>query len=128
MRRQVSAPYGLGAVFLLFLSACGDNRPAVERVQAFCADIRSGEAIQIVLARFGQFGLQPGGVPQNPRDRLRGEVANEMLTHVTGALVESVGSPDGARPVCAIYYSDHLKGGTDKVILAEFKREWRGRY
>ena len=33
-----------------------------------------------------------------------------------------------ARPVCAIYYSSHELGGDDKVLLAEFKRDWTMRY
>jgi len=119
---------GLLCGALLAAGACGDSRPAVERVEAFCAGITKGEQIQAVLARYEQFDLQPGGAAPAPAERVAGMPGAQAPTTIASVLAEPVGSPDGARPVCAVYYSSRLLGGDDAVILAEFKRDWVGRY
>ena len=119
---------GLLCAVLLAAGACGDSRPAAERVEAFCAGITKGEQIKAVLARYDQFGLQPGGVAPAPAQRVAGMPNAQTPATITSVLAEPVGSRDGSRPVCAVYYSSRLLGGGDAVILAEFKRDWVGRY
>lgn len=119
---------GLLCAVLLAAGACGDSRPAVERVEAFCAGITKGEQIKAVLARYDQFGLQPGGVAPAPAEHLAGMPGGQAPTTIASVLAEPVGSPDGPRPVCAVYYSSRLLGGDDAVIFADLKRDWVGRY
>jgi hypothetical protein len=119
---------GLLCGALLAAGACGDSRPAVERVEAFCAGIAKGEQIKVVLARYDQFGLQPGGTAPAPAQRIAGMPDAQAPATITSVLAEPVGSPDGPRPVCAVYYSSRLLGGDNAVILAEFKRDWASRY
>jgi hypothetical protein len=121
-------PRAMLCATFLAASACGDSRPSAERVEAFCAQIRGGERIETALARFEEYDLQPSGVAQSPAERLAGTLDAEALTTISSVLAEPLGSPAGARPVCAIYYSNQMKGGDDRVILAEFKREWAARY
>jgi hypothetical protein len=118
----------VGTMCLLLLNACGDDRPPGQRVEAFCSSIRKGEPIDAVLARHDEFDLQPGGRPPDAASRLSAMVAADKMTTLSGVLAEPSGSPEGARPVCSIYYSDRLKGGDHRVILAEFKPEWVGRF
>jgi len=125
--KALSLPATLVALCVL-LSGCEDGRPAAERVEVFCSGIQQGENINAVSARYEEFDLQPGGFAPDPAERLSAIVTPEILLMVSGTLAEPSGSPAGARPVCAIYYSNRLKGGDDKVILAEFKREWAHRH
>jgi hypothetical protein len=113
----------------LIVAACGDSRPAAERVATFCSAIKKGEQIEAVLARYAEFGLQPGGVPSDSANKFRGKVSGELQTTLSGVLAEPAGSALGvARPVCAVYYSERAKGGSDEVIFSEFSPEWTRRY
>ena len=117
----------MGAV-LLGAGACGDGRSAVARVEAFCASIAKGEQIQAVRGRYDQFGLQPGGVAPAPAQRIAEVSGAQSPETMASVLAEPVGSPEGARPVCAVYYSNRLLGGDGAVLLAQFKPDWVGRY
>lgn len=129
MRPPLRAPATALAMCLLSLSACNDVAPAAERVEAFCSDIRKGEQIEPLLARYGEFHLQPGGAPPDRKERLAAVVDAEVLTTINGVLAEPIGSGLGApRPVCAIYYSDRLLGGDSTVVAADFIPKWRTRY
>lgn len=129
MRRPLSATAAALTACLLLLNACKEGAPPAERVQAFCSEVRNGEPIKTALARYEEFGLQPGGSAPDARKRLAGIVGSDVVTAINGVLAEPKQTPLGAtRPVCAIYYSDRLLDGNDRVILAEFMLEWATRY
>lgn len=110
------------------LSACTDSRPPAARVEGLCSGIKPGEPMAAVLARYEEYGLQPGGFAPRPAERLRGLIPDASISQLSGVLAEAAGSPASERPVCAIYYSDRQKGGDDRVVLAEFKAHWAHRY
>jgi hypothetical protein len=129
MRGPLSGTAAALAACLLLLNACNEGSPPAERVKAFCSEVRKGEPIRTVLARYEEVGLQPGGSAPDARKRLAGIVAIDVMTTINGVLAEPKGTPFGAtRPVCAIYYADRLLSGDDRVILAEFMSEWATRY
>ena len=113
---------------LMTLGACGDNRTALERVQQFCSGMRPGESLEAVQARYGLFGLEPGGMAAAPHVRLVGAISGDQIPAATGVLAEPKGSPlHQPRPVCAIYHHDQFKGGNGAVLLAEFKPTYAAR-
>lgn len=111
----------------MLLIGCSDGRAQAERVRAFCESIKVGELFEAVDARSMTFQLQPGGFAPDPRERLAKTIAPETLNKVSGILYEPQGRIEKERPVCAIYYSNPLLGGDDKIVLAEFKAAWTRR-
>ncbi|OGA80086.1 MAG: hypothetical protein A3G81_33895 [Betaproteobacteria bacterium RIFCSPLOWO2_12_FULL_65_14] len=87
----------------------------------------SRAGVTMTAARFLGYSRAEAAAPA-PAERVAGVPGAQAPTTIASVLAEPAGSPDGARPVCAVYYSSRLLGGDDAVILAEFKRDWVGRY
>lgn len=111
----------------VLLAGCSDGRPQVEHVRTFCESIKIGELFGEVDARHMTYQLQPGGFAPDPRERLTKSIAPEALNKVSGILFEPHGRIGKERPVCAVYYSNPLLSGDDKVVFAEFKASWSRR-
>jgi hypothetical protein len=70
------------------------------------------------------YQLQPGGFAQDPRQRFAKAPNPQRLDKISGVLFEAQGRIEAQRPVCAVYFSNPLLGGDDKVILAEYLPNW----
>lgn len=97
----------------LLLVGCTEGR-SYQDVKAFCQGIKPGEMFQKMDARQSKYQLQPGGFAQDPRQRFAKTPNPQNLDKISGVLYEA------QRPVCAVYFSNPLLGGDDKVILAEY--------
>jgi hypothetical protein len=111
----------------MLLIGCSDGHSQTVQVRKFCESIKTSELFGAVDARSISFQLQPGGFAPDSRTRLANTVAPEALNKVSGILYEPQGPIGEKRPVCAIYYSNPLLGGDDKIVLAEFKAFWNRR-
>jgi hypothetical protein len=115
--------YSYLLVVTLLLVGCTDGRNRQE-VKAFCQGIKPGEMFQKIDARQSRYHLQPGGFAQDPRQRFAKAPIPQHLDQISGALFEPQGRIEAQRPVCAVYFSNPLLGGDDKVILAEYLPNW----
>lgn len=116
----------ISAALVFGLDGCSNGHTDEERIRSFCKIVYSGERYATVQKRFSDYGVQQTGFAAPPQVRLKNIVPDDSLNKTTGIVIESSGQMmPGPRPVCAIYYSDELLGGNDKVILAEFVPNWR---
>ncbi len=110
------------------LAACTDKPIAADQVRAFCDAIGPDEPFAAVEGRFPKNQLQPGGFAPDPKERLAQIVPEDQMRTISTMLLEPSGAASDERPVCAIYYSDPVRGGDGRVVLAEFKPAWRRRF
>lgn len=108
---------------ILLLVGCTEGR-SYQDVKAFCEGIKPGEMFQKMDARQSRYQLQPGGFAQDPRHRFAKMPNPQSLDKISGVLYEAQGRIEAQRPVCAVYFSNPLLGGDDKVIMAEYLPNW----
>lgn len=107
-------------------TGCGDGRSQEERVSQFCQGIKIGEPYDVVAARMAAYDLQANDRAPNIQGGLAGKMPEEDLRKVIGILVEASGSISSTpRPVCVLYHNDSFLGGDSRIVLVEFKADWR---